>query len=78
MTLRINKRITKRVAVEVLNLKWFGVLSKGSVATGVKCSACKEALGERRWATAWIKDGSAERSMRLCEKCAMDAETKSP
>lgn len=72
--LKINKRIVRRVPVEVKQLRWFGPLADNSAAAGFRCSACGRKLGARTFAAAWIRDGDQERSMRLCEDCGKAAE----
>lgn len=76
MSLKIKKYVPKMQPVEVLNVKWCGPLKRdGSGVSLLQCSACRKQLGARRFAIAWIKDSSGERSMRLCEECGKDAET---
>ena len=74
MTLKINRRVTKKVAVDVVSFKWFGQLTAESVAAGFKCTACGSKLGARRFGAAMIEDGGGQRSVRLCEDCGIDAE----
>lgn len=75
MGLTINKPSVRKVPVRTLNLKWSGgVLERSCIACGFKCSACGAKLGERRFATAWVKDESQEYSLRLCEDCGIKAE----
>ena len=78
MTLKINKRVTKKVPVEVVSFVWFGELTEGSVATEFKCSACGSKLGARRFGAGMIEEGGKQRSMRLCELCGIEAEKESP
>ena len=74
MTLKISKPSVRTVGIRVLSMRWDGPLGPTSPAAGLKCSACRERLGGRRFATAWINDAGAERSMRLCESCGVNAE----
>ena len=74
MGLKVRATVQKMVPVEVLELKTSGPLSEGSVAAGFKCSACGHKLGGRTFGTAWIRDSKGDRSMRLCQDCAVDAQ----
>ena len=71
--LRVSRKTTKLVPVEVLRLRISGMLSADGVAAGFRCSACRQKLGGRRFGTAWIRDSGGERSLRLCWDCTLDA-----
>lgn len=68
------KLLPQQVEIVVLNMQWGGVLGSTSPAAVFRCSACRSKIGAGRFAIAWIRDGDVERSMRLCEACAIVAE----
>lgn len=63
---------TKRVPVEVISFKWLGPVSEK--LRNLRCTACHNHIGERKWGLAWIKDEKGKRAMRLCDKCGEQAE----
>ena len=70
--LRKTIKTTKRVPVEVVSFKWLDPISE-KLGT-LRCSACRNQIGERKWGLAWIKDEKGKRAMRLCDKCGETAE----
>lgn len=72
--LTITKRTTRQVPVEVLKMRWLHALTADAIACNFRCSACCGKLGARRLSVTWIRDGTRERSMRLCEVCSIKAE----
>ena len=60
------------VSIEVLSIAWRLPVSRESAH--LTCSACHKPLGLNRWAVGWVSEAGQERSMRLCETCAMAVE----
>ena len=63
---------TKKVPVEVISFKWLEPVSEK--LRYLRCTACRNNIGERKWGLAWIKDEKGKRAMRLCDKCGEQAE----
>lgn len=68
-------KTTKQVAVKVEKFKWFKPVGKDSKLEGLRCTACRKTIGNKRWGLAWtLNDRGQNVPMRLCNDCGENAE----
>jgi hypothetical protein len=70
----IRKRVSDISIVpgRYISITWYSPVSKS--LRNLRCTLCDDALGNRKWANAWIKEDKNKYSARLCYTCGKYAE----
>ena len=70
--LKVYKSVRRAYPVTVISLKRYDAPLRDKMQT-LRCTCCRDKLGNRGWGLAWIRDGSVERGARLCFECSNEA-----